>query len=108
VRRRLAAPQRLLEADGGDRVGARDDEQIGVGPGLDRGADLANELASRNDLVSGEMTATLRRDLVLDVERRHVRRLVGLYGPPHVQRVSVAGVGVGDQRDVEDRARFRA
>jgi len=37
------------------------------------------------------------------VERRHARRLVGLYGPPHVQRVSVAGVGVGDQRDVEDR-----
>ena len=100
--RRLAAAQRLVEVDRGDRVGARDDHHRGIGSRLDRGADLTHELAPRNDLVPREMAAALGRDLVLDVESRHSGRLVRLHGPPHVQRVSVSGVGIGDERHVED------
>jgi hypothetical protein len=64
---------------------------------------LPHELAPRNDLVPGQVAAALRGDLVLDVQRRHAGRLVHLHGAPDVQRVAVAGVRVGDQRDVEDR-----
>src|SRR5256885_1142235 len=55
--RRLATTQRLVEVDGGNRVGARDDHHVGIGSRLDRGADLTHELAPRNDLVPREMAA---------------------------------------------------
>src|SRR5437660_672766 len=94
-----AAAERLVESGRRDRVGPRDDEEVRVRARLDRGADLSLELGERNDLVTREMSAALRRHLVLEVERRHPRALVQRHRPPHRERVAVAGVGVGDEGD---------
>jgi hypothetical protein len=50
------------------------------------------------------MAAPLGRHLVLDVQGRHAGRLVRLHGAAHAERVAVAGVGVGDERDADGRS----
>ena len=53
-----------------------------------------------NDELALHVPALLRGHLVLDVDPGDPGRLVGADGADHVQRVAVAGVGVGDHRDV--------
>ncbi len=101
--RGLAAAERLVEPGRRDRVGSRDDEEVRVRARLDRGADLSLELGEGNDLVTREMSAALGRHLVLEVECRHPRALVQPHRPPHRERVAVARVGVGDERDSDRR-----
>jgi hypothetical protein len=45
--------------------------------------------------------APLRHHLILEVNRADPGGLVFTHGPDHVDRVTVAGVGVGDHRDVD-------
>ena len=65
--------------------------------GLDRGAHLAGGLGERDHGLAGHVAAALREDLVLQVQRRGARAGVCLDGALDVQRVAVAGVGVGDE-----------
>ena len=64
----------------------------------DGGADLLRELLGRHHLLAGDVPALLGRDLVLHVQPRHARLLVLAHRAHRVQRVAVAGVGVGDHR----------
>jgi hypothetical protein len=78
---------------------SRYDDQIGVPPGIDGGADLADHLVEGDDLLALVMPAFLGGDLVLDVECGDPRLLVLADRADHVDRVAVAGVGIGDDRD---------
>ena len=51
--------------------------------------------------MAAQVAAALGRDLVLDVQRGHASRLVRLHRAPHAERVAIAGVGVGDDRQVD-------
>ena len=70
-------------------------------PRLDRGPDLRRHLRRRYDELALHVAALLGGHLVLDVDPGDPGRLVGADGADHVQRVAVAGVGVGDHRDVD-------
>src|SRR5439155_23149697 len=84
----------------GPGVGAGDDDEIVRPAGGDGGADLRLHLRRRDDLLALHVTALLRGDLILDVDGGHAGALVLLHGADHVDRVAVAGIGVGDHRQV--------
>ena len=83
------------------RVGARDDDEIGVLAGVDRGVDLADHLGEADHLLALVMAAFLGRDLVFDVKGGDPRFLVLADRADDVDRVAVAGIGVGDDRDFD-------
>ena len=68
-------------------------------PGIDRRLDLADHLGARDDLLPLVMAAFLRRDLVLDMKPGDPGFLVLAHGADDIDRVAVAGIGVGDDRD---------
>jgi hypothetical protein len=61
--------------------------------------DLPDHLAEADDLLALVMAAFLGADLVLDVECGDPRLLVLAHRADHVDRVAIAGVGIGDDRD---------
>ena len=63
--RSIAASQALDR----QRVGARHDREVGIGPGVDRGLDPVDHLVLRHELLAGPVAAALRADLVFDVHR---------------------------------------
>src|SRR6185295_9890853 len=56
-----------------------------------------DHLARRNDSLAGEMAAALGPDLVLDRDRREPCALEGAGDKVNVQRIAIAGVGVGEE-----------
>ena len=54
----------------------------------------------RDHRLAAQVAAALGPDLVLDRDRREPGLLEGAGDEMHVQRVAVAGVGIGEQRDV--------
>ena len=102
----LAAADRLVEtaADRRHGVGARDDDEIRVAARVAGGPDFAGRLFDWDHLLAGDVAAALGADLVFDVDRGDTRRLEILHRADDVDRVAVAGVGVGHHRNV-DRAR---
>ena len=95
----LTAFQRRLEAVDLARIGARHDQDIGVGLGIHRGADaLARLIAGDHGLAAG-MAAFLRADLILDHHCRCARPSIFEHVALDIERVAVAGVAVTDHRD---------
>lgn len=90
---RLGQPQRTAG------VGPGDDDEIGVGTGLQRGVELVRELRRTEQFLVGEVSAPLGERLILEVEGGHAGPLVLAHGTGHVHRCSVAGVRVRDERD---------
>ena len=80
----------------GERVGARDQHEIGVGGGVARGAELLGHLRHRDHRLVVVVAAPLREDLILEMERGHARPLQLPHGAAGVQGIAVAGVGIGD------------
>jgi predicted NUDIX family NTP pyrophosphohydrolase len=107
VRARLGegptAGDRLVQSVHRGGVGAGDDHEVRILPRLDRGAHLADHLVGVDDRLAAHVSALLRQHLVLQVDAGHSRLLVQRDGAQHVDRVAVAGVGVGDHRDVDRR-----
>ena len=98
----------VVPSVGLQRVGARDDDEIAIAPRVAGGAHLRHHLFQLDDLLARQETASLGEHLVFDVQRRGARVFVLANGPPHVERISVARVGVADDGDVHrirDRAR---
>ena len=87
-----------VEAFHGQRVGAGDQQEIGIGQRLARGAELLRHLRRRHDRLVVVVAAALGKRLVLQVERGHPGPLELAHRATDVQRVAVAGVGVGDDR----------
>jgi hypothetical protein len=93
----LAAPQRLIEAERGARIGARHDEEIRVAPAFHRDRDLAHHVLRRNHAPARRVPTFLREFLIFELNARGPRRLVAANGLAHVQKAAVTGVTVGDQ-----------
>ena len=100
---RAAAPDRFLQA-AADRtvgVGAGDQDEIGVEPpaGVDRGAELPDRLLAREDRLAGDVAASFREPLVLDVDAGHAGLDVLLHRSDRAEGIAVAVVRVGDDRE---------
>ena len=65
----MGAIHRGVEAFDRDGVGARDDQQVGIGARIDRGLDLGDHLGARDHLLALEVAAALGEHLVLDLDR---------------------------------------
>ena len=63
--------------------------------------DLCQIVVERNELLVIEVTATLRKDLILDVDRRHAGSFECLYRAEDIQLVSVTGIGIGNEGNVD-------
>ncbi len=93
--------QRLLHAPARDEgLDPRDQHEVGVLAGVDRGADLARELLHRQELAlhARVEAALLGEDVVLHADARDARPLVLLHGAHDVDHVAVAVVDVRDDR----------
>src|SRR5215470_16620270 len=97
----IDAVERRRQPLDGACIGAGNDDQLGIAPGVDRGADLADHLAEAHHLFALVMAAFLGRDLILDVERCDPRFLVLADRADDVDRIAVAGIGIGDDRDAD-------
>ena len=95
---------RGVQAERSPRVGPRDDEQVVVGARVERGGQRLFELRGVDDVLVGQVPAAFREYLVLQLDCRDAGLLVEPDGAHHVHRCAVAGVGVGDQRDVAEHA----
>ncbi len=92
------ARERGLVAFDGNRIGAGDDDEIGIGERVAHGVELLHHLGGRNDALVVVVAALLGEGLVLEVERGDADALEGAGGALRGQRVAVAGVGIGDHR----------
>ncbi len=97
----LARRDRFVEAEHGARVGARDDDEVGIVPRGDGGADLGEKLVERNDRLVVEVAALLREALVLDVQAGDAAPLVFAHRTGRIELVAVAGIGIGDDRHID-------
>ena len=97
----VGAPDRLVEPGDGARVGARDDHEVAAAARGSGGADLGQPVVARHDLLVVEMAAFLRKALVLDMDAGDPGGLVLAHRAHDVQLVAVAGIGVGDDRQVD-------
>ena len=68
---------------------------------LDGGPQLADHLVGADQQLAAHVPALLGHDLVLELDPGDAGLLVELHGADDVDRVAVAGVGVGDDRDVD-------
>ena len=94
---------RRVQPERGARVGARHHQEVVVGPGVQRGRQRLLEHRGVDHLLVRQMAAPLREHLIFQLDCGHPGRLVGADGAYHVHRCAVAGVGVGDERDIAQR-----
>src|SRR5215470_3813256 len=99
----LGAPQRLVEAEHGARVGAHADERLGIKPLRHRGPDLGLHGFRWNDLLAGHVTAALGPSLVLEKDRARTHAFVGLNGVHGVLDVAVTVVDIDQNRHIAGR-----
>ena len=102
--RRLGPRQRLVHPDRGQRVGARDDEEVAAAPGVDRGPDLLEPGLPVDDLLARHVAAPLRPHLVFEEAPGRPGVDERAHGADHVQGIAVAGVGVDEDGDVHRAA----
>ena len=100
----VGAGDGFLEADHRARIGARDDQEVRIVAAGGGGADLREPVLARHDFLVIQMAAALWRDLILDVDARDTGALVVPHRAHDIEFVAVAGVGVGDDRNLH-RAR---
>src|SRR5262252_1259666 len=99
----LGAPQRLVEAEHGARVGAHADERLGIKPLRHGGPDLGLHDFRWNDLLAGHMTAALGPGLVLEKDRARTHPFVGLNRVHGVLDVAVTVVDIDQNRHIAGR-----
>ena len=91
--------RKSLDRDG---VGARDDDEIGIVQRIAHRLELLHHLGGRHERLVVVVPALLRERLILEMKRRDARALEAARGLLGVERIAVAGVGVGDDRHVDD------
>ena len=97
----------LGRVDRGDRVGARDEHEVGsaevVGDSA-RHSQLADHLIRGDQRFAGDVPAPLGKDLILEMRAGDARVDVQLGHPLNVEEVAVAAVHIDDdRRDLEMR-----
>ena len=88
----FTARQRFVEAMHGAGIGPRHDQNVGIGLGVDRGADLHPRLGPRDHLLAAGVATLLRADLVLDHHAGCAGTRVFDHRALDVERVAVAGM----------------
>src|SRR3990172_2327223 len=83
------------------RVGASDAPQVGAAAGVGGGAQLGRLLLGRDDPLALEVAALLGPLLVLQDDARDAERHALAHRAHDVERVAVASVHIGDERDAE-------
>src|SRR5437764_4350086 len=81
-------------------IGPCDNHEVGVLPGINGGAYLLDHLVFSNDLLALHVAAFLGPDLVLDVDSSHACPLKLADGALHIDRVTIASIGIGDERSI--------
>ena len=85
-----------------NRVGAGDDDEIGIVQGVAHGLELRHHLSGRHDALVVIVAAFLREGLVFQMEGGNARALEGARGGLRIERIAIAGVGIGDDRHIDD------
>ncbi len=80
-----------------ERVGAGHDDEVGVGAGVDGGADAVDHLFGGHDLFPRAVAAALGADLVFHVDGGRPGLADGADGAGDVERATPAGVDVDEQ-----------
>ena len=75
-------------------------DEIRIAPRVAGGLDLGHHLGGRDHALAGEMAAALGPRLVFDVHAGDAGFLVIADGAPRVDRIAVAGIGIGDHRQL--------
>ncbi len=92
--------QRVIQTLRSAGIGPGDDQEIAGTARFDGRADLFHHLRRGNDLLILHMAASLRRDLIFDMDRRNSGEFVLLNRANYVERIPVAGVRIGDHGHV--------
>ena len=99
----LSALDRRLETL--NRAGVRSgDDDHPFAARVNRGPHLSDHLIGRNQLLAGEVAAAFRRVLVLDLNRAGANLLEDPDRVSDIDRVAEAGVGIDDQRQIDNAA----
>ena len=103
---RAGLPIELRPLDGGieplHRAGIRaghDDHGLVIAR-IEGGLQLGHHLGGRDHLLALHMAAALGRDLVLDEEGGDPSALIGAHGAGNIGRPSIAGISIGQQRQL--------
>ena len=104
---RAGALDGVVEAIDAARVGARDDDEIGIGARRQRGFEFSFHLRQWDDFFAVEMAAALGRDLVLDMNGSDANAFELTHGAHQIDGIAVAGVGIGDHRNFHHRDDLR-
>jgi len=96
----VEAADRLVDVVGARRVGARDDDEIGIEARIARRLHLLYHFFRRNHALARHVAAALGPHLVLEHDRRHARLLEGARREIDAHRVAVTGVGIRAQQQV--------
>ena len=92
------ALDRRLDAFHRERIGARHDDELGIGAGIDRGLHAIDHFLLGDDLLAGPVTAALRLHLILDVQAGGAELDERLDCARNVERAAPARVGVDEER----------
>ena len=99
----LGAAERFVEAEHVARVGARQDEGVAVDLLRAHRADLGGHFGGGDHVLAGDVSAPLRRELILEHDRRHAHPLVAVQHVHDVLHVAVAVVAVHHDRQIARR-----
>ena len=95
---RPPAIQRRVEAFDGERIGARDDDEIVVAARVTGRLDFVAHLGRRHQRFAAQVAAALGRLLVFEVDAGDTGFFIGDHCALHIQRVAIAGVGIRNYR----------
>jgi hypothetical protein len=100
-----ATADRLLNAAGAARIGARDDDEVGIGARRQRLLQLLDEEFGRHQVIDANvMLDPARQQLVLDLDGRKACRFRQRDGAVDVNRIAPSAAGVEHQRQLAGRA----
>ena len=81
-----------------NRIGARDDDEVGIVQGIAHGLELLHHLFGRHDPLVVVMAALLGKGLILEMKGRDTGTFESACRRLRVERIAEAGIGVGDDR----------
>ena len=95
---------RVLEAMGGNGIGARNNDEIRVDPGICGGTNFLNHVCRCDNALSREMSAPLGKLLILELDGIGPAAFENADGACNVERVAETGVCIDDQRQSDNIA----
>ncbi len=101
----FAAAQRIVEAADPARIGAGDDDEVGVAARGKGFRELFEHELGRHQVIdAGMMLEAARQELVFDLDGREAGRLGQRDGAMHVHRIAKTAAGVEHDRQLAHRA----